>query len=76
MSSSEIKGLLKLAREAVKAKDYANTIKSCKVSSMAIVYNTYVPICNIFLFIGNTEVGQRSLHGISNDGSRLSGDRL
>lgn len=33
MSSSEIKGLLKSAREAVKSKDYANTIISCKVSA-------------------------------------------
>lgn len=72
MSALEIKGLLKSAREAVKSKDYAKTIEICKVSDKLI--GKLVVCTNIFVFVGYTEAGQRSLHGIGNDGSCLSGD--
>ena len=34
MSSKEIKGLLKEAREAIKTKDYTVAIRKCKVSGI------------------------------------------
>lgn len=37
MSSSEIKKLLKDARDAVKAKDYSQTIVKCKVTAVTLV---------------------------------------